>query len=72
MNSRIVELHTYLQNWNISPVWALLSIMTLDANRIVSIVEIVVYVPALVLSLIVCNRHGFSRSSGYVNPFVHV
>lgn len=40
--------------------------MTLVANQIVSIVQIVVYVPALVLSLIVCNRHGFSRSSGYV------
>lgn len=41
--------------------------MAIDANQIVSVVEIVVYVPALLLSLIVCNRHGFSRSSGYVN-----
>ncbi|KAH8702052.1 hypothetical protein BGW36DRAFT_445664 [Talaromyces proteolyticus] len=42
--------------------------MTLDANQIVSVVQIVVYVPALLLSCFshyfVCNRHGFSLSSG--------
>uniref|UniRef100_A0A093Y042 DUF7702 domain-containing protein n=1 Tax=Talaromyces marneffei PM1 TaxID=1077442 RepID=A0A093Y042_TALMA len=43
--------------------------MAIDANQIVSVVEIVVYVPALLLSLIVCNRHGFSRSSGWYYTF---
>jgi hypothetical protein len=38
--------------------------MALDANSIVAIVELVAYVPAIIVSFMVCLRHGFSRSSG--------
>jgi hypothetical protein len=31
-----------------------------------SILELVVYLPAVVLAVIVCNRHGFGRSSGWI------
>jgi hypothetical protein len=32
----------------------------------VSIAELIVYLPAIVVSAIVCKRHGFSRSSGWL------
>jgi hypothetical protein len=38
--------------------------MALDDNSIVSIVEIVIYVPTIIVSLFICMRHGFGRSSG--------
>ncbi|KAK4139798.1 uncharacterized protein C8A04DRAFT_32696 [Dichotomopilus funicola] len=40
--------------------------MTLSNNTIIGIAELVVYVPALVVSIFVCIRHGFSRSSGWL------
>jgi hypothetical protein len=38
--------------------------MALNANNIVAIVELAVYVPAIIVSFMVCLRHGFHRSSG--------
>lgn len=38
--------------------------MGLDSPSIVAIVEIAVFVPAIIVSFFVCLRHGFSRSSG--------
>ncbi|KAK3386806.1 hypothetical protein B0H63DRAFT_540891 [Podospora didyma] len=37
-----------------------------DAQGIVSIVELVLNVPSLILALIICARHGSSRSSGWI------
>ncbi|KAF2241062.1 hypothetical protein BU26DRAFT_410496, partial [Trematosphaeria pertusa] len=36
----------------------------------VSVVELVFYIPTLILALIVCSRHGFRRSSGWVYTLV--
>lgn len=36
----------------------------------VSIVELIVYIPSLILALILCSRHGFTRSSGWVYTVV--
>ncbi|KAG7289896.1 hypothetical protein NEMBOFW57_006273 [Staphylotrichum longicolle] len=38
--------------------------MALDDNNIVSIVEIAVYVPTIIVSFFICMRHGFGKSSG--------
>ncbi|AEO64594.1 uncharacterized protein THITE_2110891 [Thermothielavioides terrestris NRRL 8126] len=43
--------------------------MGLDASNIVAAVEIAVYVPALILSILLCIRHGFRRSSGWFYLF---
>ncbi|KAK4032569.1 hypothetical protein C8A01DRAFT_50648 [Parachaetomium inaequale] len=40
--------------------------MALNANSIVAIVELVAYVPAIIVSFMVCLRHGFHRSSGWL------
>lgn len=40
--------------------------MGIDSRGGVSIGELIVYVPAIVLSLILCIRHGFRRSSGWL------
>jgi hypothetical protein len=40
--------------------------MHLDAHGYVSIVEIIVYIPCLILGFIVCHRHGFKRTSGWI------
>lgn len=40
--------------------------MKLDSAGYVAIVELIVFIPALVASLLVCARHGFSRSSGWI------
>ncbi|KAK3395050.1 hypothetical protein B0H63DRAFT_408350 [Podospora didyma] len=40
--------------------------MGLDGEGAVSIVELVLYAPLMILAIIVCSRHGFSRSSGWI------
>lgn len=40
--------------------------MKLDGPGYVSIVELIVFVPALIASLVVCARHGFKRSTGWI------
>lgn len=40
--------------------------MTLDSNGILSVVELVLYIPLLVLTVGICIRHGVSRTSGWV------
>jgi hypothetical protein len=40
--------------------------MKFDSHGGISIFELIVYFPALVVAAIVCSRHGFSRSSGWI------
>ncbi|KAK7418735.1 hypothetical protein QQX98_003753 [Neonectria punicea] len=40
--------------------------MAIGPRGYVSIAELVVYIPALVLAFIVCSRHGFNRTLGWV------
>lgn len=40
--------------------------MHLNEEGYVSVGQLAVYTPALLLSILVCIRHGFSRTSGYV------
>lgn len=40
--------------------------MHLDSHGYVSIVELIVYIPCLILAFVVCLRHGFKRSSGWI------
>jgi hypothetical protein len=44
--------------------------MQLNARGDVSIVEIAVFTPLLVLALHVCLRHGFKKSSGWIFLFM--
>jgi hypothetical protein len=44
----------------------LFSIMHLDKHGYVSIVELIVFIPCLILSFVVCRRHGFKRTSGWI------
>ncbi|KAF7556930.1 hypothetical protein G7Z17_g1056 [Cylindrodendrum hubeiense] len=44
--------------------------MTIHARGIVSVVEVIVYIPALIAAIIVCSRHGFSRSSGWIYTII--
>ncbi len=44
--------------------------MAIDSRGYVSIAELIVYIPATIASAIVCSRHGFSRSSGWVFTLV--
>jgi hypothetical protein len=37
-----------------------------DAQGGISILELIVYFPALLVATIVCFRHGFGRSSGWI------
>ncbi|RHZ59787.1 uncharacterized protein CDV56_103083 [Aspergillus thermomutatus] len=39
--------------------------MSTNTNRVVSIVELAVYIPALIPAVIACKRHEFGRSSGW-------
>jgi hypothetical protein len=44
--------------------------MHIDSRGVVSIVELTVYLPAIIASGIVCSRHGFTRSSGWIYTFI--
>jgi len=40
--------------------------MHFDARGGISVLELCVYFPLLIIAAIVCKRHGFSRSSGWI------
>lgn len=40
--------------------------MTLAYRDIIAIVQIIVYIPCALAGLILCRRHGFSKSSGFI------
>jgi hypothetical protein len=40
--------------------------MHLDKHGYVSIVELIVFIPCLILGFVVCLRHGFKRTSGWI------
>jgi hypothetical protein len=40
--------------------------MKLDGRAGVSVAELVIYSPALIVATIICARHGFDRSSGWI------
>jgi hypothetical protein len=40
--------------------------MKFDSQGGVSIFELLIYFPAIVVAAIVCSRHGFGRSSGWI------
>ncbi|KAK5716597.1 hypothetical protein LTR15_009488 [Elasticomyces elasticus] len=44
--------------------------MTFDGAGGVSVVELIVYFPALVIAIFVCSRHGFGRSSGWIYTMI--
>ncbi|CAI6093780.1 unnamed protein product [Clonostachys chloroleuca] len=44
--------------------------MTLDSRGYVSIAELVVYVPAFVLAIIICVRHGIRQTSGWIYTLI--
>lgn len=44
--------------------------MTFGSRGYVSIVELIVYIPAFALALFVCIRHGFARSSGWMYTLI--
>jgi hypothetical protein len=44
--------------------------MKFDSHGGVSIFELAVYFPASVFAVIVCSRHGFGRSAGWVYTLI--
>lgn len=42
----------------------------IKARGWVSVVELIVYIPAILLSIVVCSRHGFNRSSGWIYTLI--
>lgn len=40
--------------------------MAFDPASIVSIVEVIIYVPALLAAISICFRHGMHRASGWI------
>lgn len=45
--------------------------MTLSHRNIVAVAEMAAFAPILVLAIMACKRHGFSKSSGYANVDIH-
>jgi hypothetical protein len=41
-----------------------------DTRGWVSVVELIVYIPALVVAAIICSRHGFSKSAGWIYTLI--
>jgi len=44
--------------------------MGFDKHGAVSVFELVIYFPAIVVAAIVCSRHGFGRSSGWIYTLI--
>ena len=44
--------------------------MALDDAGYVSIAELVIYIPCLILSIYICSRHGFRKSTGWVYTLI--
>ncbi len=44
--------------------------MTIDARGWVSVVELIVFIPSGIASFILCRRHGFTKSSGWIYTLI--
>jgi hypothetical protein len=44
--------------------------MTFNANGWLSVAELIVFIPGLILAIILCSRHGIHRSSGWVYTLI--
>jgi len=44
--------------------------MAFSTQGVVSIIELVLYIPFLAAAFIVCSRHGFRRSSGWIYTLI--
>lgn len=44
--------------------------MKFNSQGGISILELIIYFPALVVAAIVCSRHGFGRNSGWIFTLV--
>ena len=44
--------------------------MKFDGRAGISVAELIVYLPALIVATVVCIRHGFDRSSGWIFALV--
>jgi hypothetical protein len=44
--------------------------MHIDSRGWVAVIELVFFIPALITALIVCKKHGFSRSSGWMYTLI--
>jgi hypothetical protein len=40
------------------------------AQDVVAAIELAVYVPASILAVVICIRHGFNRSSGWIYTLI--
>jgi hypothetical protein len=40
--------------------------MGFDKQAGISVLELCLYIPSLIVSAVVCKRHGFNRSSGWI------
>lgn len=40
--------------------------MGFDKQAGVSVLELVLYIPSLIVAAVVCKRHGFGRNSGWI------
>ncbi|KAH8664359.1 hypothetical protein BX600DRAFT_436909 [Xylariales sp. PMI_506] len=44
--------------------------MALGSSGILSVIELIFYIPCIIGSFIICRRHGFTRSSGWIYTFI--
>lgn len=44
--------------------------MHIDGRGWVAVIELVVYIPALLIALYICRKHGFTRSSGWMYTLI--
>jgi hypothetical protein len=42
----------------------------MHARDIVAAIELAVYIPAVIVAVIICVRHGFNRSSGWIYTLI--
>jgi hypothetical protein len=42
----------------------------MHAPNVVAAIEVAVYVPASILAIVICVRHGFNRSSGWIYTLI--
>lgn len=44
--------------------------MTFNVRGWISVVELIVFIPSAIASFIICRRHGFTRSSGWIYTLI--
>jgi hypothetical protein len=44
--------------------------MALDSRGILSVVELIFYIPCFFGAIYICSRHGFTRSSGWIYTLI--